>query len=193
GEKPRCVTFSMDVAPEDKRYGHDLMKGLQKYGHRFVANEQESEVAFVLISRYKTTTDYNPDVRIVYPVLIQSITGIDHKLERIQWIDFRRGLKNIDALALLLPHPEKIFKALGVAPMGNQTVLPPIIQALSVYLIVLGIFTMGSWGISLYQLSEVIRLNDLLYPILWLLVLLVSIFFITKSLINRKGRMASLR
>src|SRR4030095_7290678 len=70
---------------------------------------------------------------------------------------------------------------------------PPIIQALSVYLIVLGIFTMGSWGISLYQLSEVIRLNDLLYPILWLLVLLVSIFFITKSLINRKGRMASLR
>ena len=192
-EKPRSVTFMLDVAPEDKRYGDDLIKGLEKYGHRCVANEAEAEVAFVLLSRYKTTTALNPETRIVYPVLLQSTRGIDSKVERIQWIDFRRGLRNLDALAQLLPEPAKIIKALGIAPVGNQTVLPRIIRALVVYLMLLGIFTFGGWAVSLLQLREAVRWNHMLWPAFWLIILLGSVFLITRALIGRKGRLATLR
>jgi hypothetical protein len=192
-EKPRSVTFTVDAAPEDKRYCDDLIKGMEKYGHRLEADAQKAEVAFVLISRYKTDTVYNPEVRIVYPVLLQATRGIDPKVERVQWIDFRRGLKNLDALAQLIPEPAKIFKALGIAPIGNQTVLPPIIHALVVYLILLGIFTFGSWGIAVLQLRQGVDLRDILFLSIGLIIVLGSVFLSAKSLINRKGRMASLR
>lgn len=192
-EKPRSVTFTVDAAPEDKRYCDDLIKGMEKYGHRLEADAQKAEVAFVLISRYKTDTVYNPEVRIVYPVLLQATRGIDPKVERVQWIDFRRGLKNLDALAQLIPEPAKIFKALGIAPIGNQTVLPPIIHALVVYLILLGIFTFGGWGIAVLQLRQGVDLRDILFLSIGLIIVLGSVFLTAKSLINRKGRMASLR
>jgi len=187
---PRPITFTVDAAPEDFRYNHDLTKGMEKYGHRFVA-EAEAEVAFVLISRYKTATTLNPEARIVYPVLIQSTGAIDPKMERVQWIDFRRGLRNLDALAQLIPEPTKIFKALGIAPMGNQTVLPPIIRALVIYLIVLGIFTFGGWATSMLQLSHIISWKEVLGSVIWLLIILGSIYFATNSLLHRKGGVAS--
>jgi hypothetical protein len=188
--QPRPITFAVEAAPEDIRYNYDLTKGMEKYGHRFVP-EAEAEVVFVLISRYHKATTLNPEARIVYPVLLQSTEGIDPKMERVQWIDFRRGFRNVDALAQLIPEPTKIFKALGIAPLGNQTVLPPIIRALEIYLIVLGIFTFGGWATSMVQLSRVVSWRDGLGSVFWLGIILGSIFLAAHSIIHRKGRMAT--
>jgi hypothetical protein len=193
GEKPRSVTFTLDIAPEDRRYGNDLIKGMVKHGHRYLANDPDAEVAFLLLSRYKTTTELDPETRIVYPVLLQSTKRIDSKVERVQWIDFRRGLRNLDALAELLPEPTRIFKALGIAPVGNQIVLPPIIQVLVIYLMLVGIFTFGSWAISVFQLKSELKWSQMLWLTGSLLLLLGSLYWVTRSLLRRKGRMASRR
>jgi hypothetical protein len=191
-EKIRPVTYAIDAASEDQRYADDIFQVLKKYGHRYVESDQEAEVTFILISRYKTSTACDPEKQIVYPVVLQSVTGLDPKLQRIQWIDFRSGLRNIDVLAQLLPEPAMIFKSLGIAPMGNQTVLPSIIQALTVYLITLGIFILGSWIVTMFKLRRFLHGGDFVIQLICLLVSVGTIFFTTQSLINRKNRLASL-
>lgn len=192
-EKPRSVSFTIEAAPEDKGYTNNFIKSLEKYNHRYVEDNQQAEITFVFISRYKSFSAYNPETQIVYPVLLQSTKEFDPKLQRIQWIDLRRGLKNLDALAQMLSEPTKILKALGTAPMGSQTVLPPIIQVLVGYLITLGVFTIGSWSISIFQLRFAITPINTIPQILVLLIFLITIFCTVKSIINRTGRMASLR
>lgn len=188
----RSVSFAVDAAPEDKRYTNDIIKAMQEHGHRFVENAREAEITFVLISRYKSVIDYNPETQIVYPVLLQAVKDLDPKLQRIQWIDFRRGLKNLSVLARLLPEPAIIFKSLGIPPTGNQTVFPSVIQAITAYLITLGIVILGSWIIVLFKWRYVFSLADIVIQVIVLVISLATTFFTNHALINRKGRLASL-
>lgn len=189
----RSVTYTIDAAVEDTRYADDIYNVMNKYGHRFVEYGQAAEVTFLLISRYKSVTAYDAETQFVYPVMLQSIKELDPKLQRIQWIDFRKGLKNIDVLAQLLPEPALIFKALGIAPMPNQIVLPPIIQALTIFLITLGIFILGNWLMVLLKLRDLLTPVDIIIELIFLAISLGTIFFTTQSLTNRIGRLASLR
>ncbi|MGH9835752.1 MAG: toll/interleukin-1 receptor domain-containing protein [Blastocatellia bacterium] len=192
-ERPRPVSFAIDAAPEDKRYADDIARRLTKYQHTQVADSQDAEVTFVLVSRYKKETACNPEERIVYPVIIQSAKDIERKLQRIQWIDFRRGLSRLDEMAKLLPEPARLFKALGITPMGDQTVLPRVIQALVNYLIICGAFTASGWVILLLQLWSELSRGQIVFIAIQLGFILSAMFFTARALIGRAGRLASLR
>jgi hypothetical protein len=192
-EHPRPVSFAIDAAPEDKRYADDIARRLAKYEHTQVADSQDAEITFVLVSRYKKETACNPEERVVYPVIIQSARDIERKLQRIQWIDFRRGLRRLDEMAKLLPEPASLFKALGITPMGDQTVLPPVIQALVSYLIICGVFTAAGWMVLLFQLWSELSAGYVVFIAAQLGFILSVMFFTARSLIRRAGRLASLR
>src|SRR5688572_11192624 len=123
-KKPGSVVFAIDHAPEDARYAEELRRGLEGHGHRLAASGESPEAIFVLISAYKARTEYDPERQVVYPVILQPVGDIDPTLQRIQWIDFRKGIRNVDKLAQLLPEPERLLKALAVPPTGTQEINP---------------------------------------------------------------------
>jgi hypothetical protein len=131
---PKPVTFHIDHAPQDRLIASHIAKGLTKYGHQPAADLATAQAVFVLISCFKTDTDANPEKQTVLPVLVQTAQPSE-KLSHVQWIDFRRGVRNLDAIAQLLPEPAKMLSALGVRPMsGAQVILPGIINAIVNYL-----------------------------------------------------------
>jgi hypothetical protein len=142
-QKPRSVLFTIDHAPEDGRYADDLRKGLEKHGHRMVRDSETPEAIFVLLSAYKKSTNFNPDSQVIYPVILQSVSGISDNLGRIQWIDFRRGIRNIDKLAKLLPEPERLLKAIATPPMNSREIYPFVVDVLQYFYLVTGAVTGG--------------------------------------------------
>jgi hypothetical protein len=192
-ERPRPVRFSVEAAPEDRKFADALIAGMVKYHHPYVADAREAEIIFVLISRFNKAAVSDPEKRVVYPIILQSVKDIDVKLQRIQWIDFRRGLGNLDALAQLLPEPDRLFKALGISPMGDQLVLPRIINALRIYLLALGAFSIGAWAITLLQLGSFVSFGESAFVAALLILFLLTINWTVSSLTNRKGRISSLR
>lgn len=143
-QKPRSVSFAIDHAAEDGRYAVHMTRRLQKYGHRLAGKDETPEAVFVLISAYKKSTQYDPEQQNVFPVLLQAAGDIDEKLQRIQWLDFRKGTKNIDKVALLLPQPERMLKALAVAPTGAQEIMPIGVNVLQYYFLLFGILGIGA-------------------------------------------------
>lgn len=192
-QNPRPTSFTVDFAPEDQNYAADLIEGLQKYGHPYQTGDSKAEVTFVLISRYKRKTDYPLEKRVVYPIILQSTKDIDRDLQRLQWIDFRRGLRNVKVLAQLLPEPGKLLKALGIVPLGSQTVLPPIIEALNYFLTILAMFTLGSWLVFLYRARAEFSSGEVSIMVGQLLLFLSVVIFSTRALTNRSSKLNSLR
>ncbi len=197
-KKPHPTPFTVDFAPEDQAYAADIIAGLKNYGHPYVAEAPQAEVCFVLISKHKNTTTFNPEKHAVYPIILQDSQVEDPKIRRVQWIDFRRGLKHLDKLAQLLPEPARMLKALGIVPMSNQTVLPPIIQVLVYYLTLLAIFTVSIWlplmvelGPEFAETSSAGTITCLVIPLLGLI--LATIWFTRRALLRRAGRLASFR
>jgi hypothetical protein len=112
------------------------------------------------------------------------------KLSKIQWIDFRGGVRNLDAMAKLLPDPAKLLRALGVRPTGNQLTLPPIIMSMYYFLILLGIFILGSVFKNAWEYPQ----NFLLVlpqTIIVLTLIGLLLYFTSRALIKRQGRLAS--
>jgi hypothetical protein len=143
-QKPRSVLFAIDHALEDERYAAYMTRRLKKHGHRLAGPDETPEAVFVLISTYKKSTQYDPEQQSVFPVLLQGGGAIDENLQRIQWIDFRSGTKNIDKVALLLPQPERMLKALAVAPTGSQEIMPIGVNVLQYYFLIAGILGVGT-------------------------------------------------
>ena len=141
---PKSVSFIIDHAPEDGKYADDLRKILEKHGHIYASPDIPAEVVFVLLSSYKKETRYDPDKQSVFPILLQAVTDIEEKLQRIQWIDFRKGMKNANELARLLPEPQKLLKALAVPPTGAQEIFPIAVSVLQYFYILVGLLSGGS-------------------------------------------------
>lgn len=160
-QTPRPMSFAIDHAPEDVRYAEGLTAGLEKFGHRRVLDGEHVEASFVLISTYKTRTKYDPDHQAVYPIILQATEGISTALQRIQWLDFRSGAKNIDKLARLLPEPQRLLKALAVAPTGMQEVFPLAVTALQYFLLFTGTIGFGGLLISAVSFATLILRGDL--------------------------------
>ncbi len=178
---PRPVSFYVDHAPQDGVAAQDLTAVLKSYGHPELEDWRAADAVFVLISRFKTGTEADPQKQVVYPVILQTTDEIHENLQKVQWIDFRNGFRNLDALAQLLPDPGKLLKALGIRPMGNQTILPPIIQYLTYFIIALAVVTIGSWLPYLIQFApDILDYSDADFGLLMLVLNLI--LFIALSL-----------
>jgi len=196
-EQPAPVPFFIEYAPEDVKYANAITKGLEKYNHPLVADATQAKVSFAIISRYKNTTTINPEKEIVFPIIVQDTVIEDKTLQRIQWIDFRRGLRNLNNLALLLPEPAKLMKALGVVPISGQVVYPRIIQMLDYFLTLLAFFSVSVWIPLWLEFSrQFLKYNGLIpFMIINLIIsvlILHAVFSSRHALVNREGKLASL-
>ncbi|MBD2465806.1 toll/interleukin-1 receptor domain-containing protein [Oscillatoria sp. FACHB-1407] len=190
-QHPRQTIFTVDFAGQDIGYAETIIHCLIQYGHLYVGKNtveaEQAEAVLVLISEFNGTTTFNPEEYVVYPILLQDTKAVNPDLGRIQWIDFRRGLKNLDKLAQLLPEPTRLLKALGIPPASNQTVLPWSIQILLAYFTVIASLAVGIWSIILLYILKSFSLGYLILVIPLVVVTLKIIFSITQSLITRKG------
>lgn len=192
---PEPIVFAIDYAPEDGRYAAALRRTLEKYGHRSIEPGEVPQAVLVLISAFKKTTEYDPDTMAVYPILLQAVTDIDKKLQRIQWIDFRKGMGSADKLAKLLPEPKKLLKALAVAPTGTQEVFPLTVNALQYFYLLTGIIGGGALLISILSFVNLVASGvfgtEYIYRIFIAalngIFLLVIIFFAVRGLRTRLG------
>ena len=186
--QPRPVSFFIDHAPQDRHIAGEMARTFEGYGHSQAADVQSAEAVFALLSEFKTDTEADPENQTVFPVMIQTCNPAD-KLSKVQWIDFRRGVRNLNAMAKLLPEPAKLLKALGVRPVGNQLTLPPIIMGMNYFLTLLGIFILGSIFKSAWEFPENLIITAA--PVLIFLALIgVLLYFLIRALVNRKGRLA---
>jgi hypothetical protein len=186
--QPRPVSFFIDRAPHDRHIADEMARTFEGYGHPQAADIKSAEAVFALLSEFKTDTEADPERQAVFPVMIQTCNPAD-KLSKVQWIDFRRGVRNLDAMAKLLPEPAKLLKALGVRPVGNQLTLPPIIMGMNYFLTLLGIFILGSVFKSAWEFPENLILTAA--PVLIFLILIgILLYFLVRALVNRKGRLA---
>jgi len=194
---PEPVPFFIEHAVQDTKYANAVAKQLTRFGHPQVEDAREAQASLVLLSHFKDSTTINPEEHALYPIVIQDAKITDERILRIQWIDFRRGLRQLDSLAKLLPQPAKLLKALGVAPISEQAVYPRIIQMLDYYLVLLGFFSLSAWLVSLAeQWRALVQLPA--FPLFvaastLLLILTMTIIVQTRrGLISREGRFASL-
>lgn len=198
--KPAPIPFFVDHAPEDRNVADEMIRVLEKYGHSHVTEMQAANSVFVLLSRFKSDTQADPETQIVYPVVIQ--TGqVSESLSKIQWIDMRNGFRSLNAIAQLLPTPAKLLSALGNRPRGNQLCLPAPISAMYHFLLLLGMFVFGGFlqlfiGFFGTNIPSDV-LGGILGSVIIPLVLIIGLalwltFSLTRALIWRAGRLASL-
>jgi len=159
--KPRSIAFAIDHAPEDEQYATDLRRGLERHGHRLAGAEEAPEAIFVLISGYKKQSSFDPDRQAVYPIVLQSVKDIDPALQRIQWINFRKGIHNVNKLAKLLPEPERLLKVLATAPTGAQEDFPFAVNALQYFYLITGILAGGGLLTSMFSLLALMLRGNL--------------------------------
>lgn len=185
-EELKPITFTIDSAPEDKRYARAIVRNLERHGHHYIVPEKAADVGIVLLSSFKTDSHLDPEKQIVYPVILQKTSVADPRLKRIQWIDFRRGTKNMKSFCFLLSQPEKMVKALGIVPPGRQTVLPKIIQGTSYYLLLMCVFQLGSI-LTLLPQSLIVSIPNIQFLIFSASIFIAISMLMHQSLITRKG------
>jgi hypothetical protein len=198
---PRPVPFFIDHAGQDRIVAEEMTKVFEMYGHPRAADLASAQAVFVLLSAFKTDTEADPQKQVVFPVLLQT-TEPSEKLSRIQWVDFRSGVRNLDAMAQLLPEPAKLLAALGIRPLGNQLVLPSIIMAMRYFIMLLGVFSAGAivnYLLDFYDAGFDLVLGSgqavsiIFGFVLSLLLIGALAFFMIRHLVARKGWFASLR
>jgi hypothetical protein len=195
---PAPVSFYIDHAPQDQVVAQDLSDTLQKYGHPKSEEPDQAEALFAVVSQFKTNTEADPECQTVYPVIVQTTEDIHDKLNKVQWIDFRHGIRNLEALAQLLPDPAKLLSALGIRPMGNQLILPPVIQYLIYFIMMLAIVTVGSWlpfvTQFMWDIFDYSDADSALFQLVINLILFVALsVFMTRVTIQRRQPWASHR
>jgi len=129
--------------------------------------------------------------------LIQDTHIEDRKLQKIQWIDYRSGIRNLDNLAKLLPEPAKLLKALGVAPISGQVLYPRIIQMFDYFFALLAFFSISVWIPLFVELgNELLQLDNwisfLIMNAVFTMLTMSILFFTRRALVQREGRLASL-
>jgi hypothetical protein len=141
---PTPIPFYVEYAVQDHFIADELIATLKKYGHPQAATVQEAKAVFALISRFKSDTEAVPEKQMLFPILIQTNPNISKTLSKIQWIDFRPGVRGLDTIAQLLPNPKELLKALGMRPVSSQTVYSPLITTLYYFIIFLTVVNIGS-------------------------------------------------
>lgn len=196
---PEPIPFFVDFAPQDRIIAADLTNALKKYGHPQTDRVEDAKAVFALISRFKSDTEADPARQMVFPILIQTNNNIAEKLSKIQWIDFRPGVRGLDAIAQLLPNPKELLKALGMRPVSSQTVYAPFITALYFFLLFLAVVNIGASLDYIFASDSMIFASDETFgqTILSFIgnMLLISglTYFMIRGLTTRQGWFTSLR
>jgi hypothetical protein len=184
---PSPVPFYVDYAPHDRVIAEDLIETLKKYGHPQANTIQEAKAVFALISQFKSDTAAIPEKQMVFPILVQTNPKVSQKLSRIQWLDFRPGVRGLDTIAQLLPHPKELLKALGMRPVSSQTVYSPAITAIYYFI---SLVTIVSVGASLHYMFKP-SVDLLPYEYVELIAIILSFcglaYFMVTGLTSRKG------
>jgi hypothetical protein len=193
---PKPVPFYVDHAIQDRPAAEELTRVLKKYGHPQADDIPSAQAVFVFCSRFKNDTQADPQKQVVFPVILQGM-DIAPQISKVQWIDFRAGMRNLDAIAQLLPEPDRLLQALGVRPTGNNLLLPPVIQYLVYFVASLAVFTIGLWLPYFYQYIDDILSVEGLGSILAGLAISLIIFgvlcyLMVKGIVSRRGLFASL-
>lgn len=192
------VPFFIDHAPQDSKIADEISTTLKSYGHPQADSIQSAKAVLALVSRFKNDTEADPVKQVVFPVMIQGNDNISQKLSKVQWIDFRPGVKGLHILAQLLPNPTALLKALGMRPVSSLSVYPPMITTLLYLVILLAAVNLGAVidylffaGITNFLDSESIAL---FFTILIgsLIVFVTLSFFLAKGLITRTGLFANI-
>ena len=194
---PKPVSFFVDYAPHDRVVAHELIETLKKYGHIQADNIHEAHSVLVLISRFKSKTEADYEKQVVFPVMLQYNDDTAPELLKIQWIDFRPGVRKLEALAKLLDNPVELLKALGMRPVSSQTVYFPIITATYYLLIYLTAFTVGSSIKYFFSSDGLVDISDETFGnvfiglILQMILFCVLTIFMLRGVTRRKGWFAS--
>jgi len=198
-KNPTPTPFYVEYATEDHAIAEELIHTLKKYGHPQVENIRDAKSVFVLISQFKSDTEADPQNQIVFPLMVQTSTNIAEKLSKIQWIDFRPGVRGLDTIAQLLPDPKALLKALGMRPVSNQTVYSPVITALYFFVLFLTVINIGSSLDYIFSSDTLYNASDETYfPTIIGFVINMALFvglayFMIRGLTSRKGAFSSFR
>jgi hypothetical protein len=135
----------------------------------------------------------------VFPILIQTNENIAEKLSRIQWIDFRPGVRGLDTIAQLLPNPKELLKALGMRPVSSQTVYSPVITALYFFVILISVINIGASfdyifaSDAMWNASDEAFFSTITAFIVNMLMFSGLAYFMVRGLTSRKGVFSSFR
>jgi hypothetical protein len=197
---PAPVPFYVDHAVQDRIIAEDLTTTLKKHGHPQAGDIHSAKAVFALISRFKSDTEADPEKQVVFPVVVQTNENMAKKLSKIQWIDFRPGVRKLDAIAKLVDNPAELLKALGMRPVSSQTVYSPIITTIYYFMIFLAVFTVGSSveyffgsGESMLSLSDD-AFGSLFFQLIFQMILFSALTFImVRGVTRRTGWFSSFR
>jgi len=196
---PMPVPFYVDYTREDRAIAEELIKTLKKYGHTQTEKIREAKAVFVLISQFKSDTEADPSQQMVFPILIQTNDKISEKLSRIQWIDFRPGVRGLDTIAQLLPDPKELLKALGMRPVSSQTVYSPVITAIYFFIVLLAVINVGASldyilaSDAMWNASDETFGSTIMSFAINLILFSGLTFFMVRGLTSRKGIFSSFR
>jgi hypothetical protein len=192
-KNPTPTPFYVDYATQDRAIAEDLIRTLKNYGHPQMEKIQDAKAVLALISRFKSDTEADPAKQAVFPILIQSNDNIAEKLSKIQWIDFRPGVRGLDTIAQLLPNPKELLKALGMRPVSSQTVYPPVITAIYFFVIFLAVVNIGASfdyvfaSDAMWNASDDTFFSTLSAFIANMLLFSGLAFFMIRNMTSRKG------
>ena len=187
GITPRPVSFFVDYAPHDRVVAHELIETLKQYGHIQAENIHEAHSVLVLISRFKSKTEADYEKQVVFPVMLQYNDDTAPELLKIQWIDFRPGIRKLDAVAKLLDNPVELLKALGMRPVSSQTVYFPIVTATYYLLIYLTAFTVGSSIKYFFSSDGLVDISDETFGNVFIGLILQMILFCVLTIVMLRG------
>jgi hypothetical protein len=196
---PAPVPFFVDYAVQDRVIAEDLTNTLKKYGHPQAENIQSARAVFALISRFKSDTEADPESQMVFPILVQTNDNIAPKLSRIQWIDYRPGVRGLDTIAQLLPNPKELLKALGMRPVSSQTVYSPFITALYYFIIFLAVINIGTSVDYIFESPALMDASQEAFDatitgfLVNILLFCGLAYFMVRGLTSRKGLFSSFR
>lgn len=197
---PSPVSYFVDYAVQDRNVAEDLIATLKKHGHVQADDIHSAQAVFALISRFKSDTEADPEKQVVFPVVVQTNENMARKLSKIQWIDFRPGVRKLDAIARLLSNPAELLKALGMRPVSSQTVYSPIITTIYYFMVFLAVFTLGSSveyflgsGDSLLYLTDDTFGSIFIQLILHMVLFSILTFIMVRGVTRRGGWFSSFR
>jgi hypothetical protein len=197
---PTPVPFFVDYAIQDRTVAEDLTNTLKKHGHPQANDIHSAKAVFVMISRFKSDSEADPEKQVVFPVVVQTNENMAKKLSKIQWIDFRPGVRKLDAIAKLLDDPAELLKALGMRPVSSQTVYSPIITTIYYFMVFLAVFTVGSSveyflgsGDSLEYLTDDTFGSIFIQLILHMVLFGILTFIMIRGVTKRTGWFSSFR
>ena len=190
------ISFFIEHAPQDRVVATEMAASLKQHGHHEAATPASAQSVFTLVSAFKNDSQVDCEKNVVYPVILQSNDQISRQLSKVQWMDFRRGIRNLERVGRLINEPEKLLRALCIRPMGSQTIVPDTIIYLVYFIAFLAMVSIGSWFPYVLQyLPEFIESSDTDGAILQLVISLVFFgvisYYMVRGLISRRGFFAS--